>query len=827
MLNKIKLITFLLLIMQFVVAQEVNIENYSVDVNGCVQLTVNSTNNRYYILQMRHHPDSAFTQATSLTIGQSGTTIITEPLKAYPQNHYRVLEYSLSAPGDFDNDGLDDITEFNGMPFGAPFNNAGTLSEQNGLISLNSFAAFQNVSTENNTAPWLEYLNDMEFVKFIILDFYSNNPKLYFINSNTYSLHEQFANFLGVNHLSPTIEKGQILYNPNLLANNGKLGVYAFNFTNNEAQDFAVVQRTQELLAANMPYLKNNLSYFITENNEQNYQDNITLYQNSRVPVIFESDVYAGVNYWGLNQAEGYGFLKLMSPGEVPNSREIVLYEVLPNSLPRVGGIITSMPQTPLSHVNLRAIHDNIPNAFIRNPLSIDTITNLLNHYIYFKTNQSNYEIREATLEEVNAWHENKRPVTEQMPPLNLSYKHYLPLDAIHFEMYDGFGAKVANIATMRTFGFPNGTIPDGYGVPFYYYQEFMKYNGLFNQATEMMKDSAFIHDRSVRDAKLAAFRQAIKNSSMPDWMMLELDTLQHSFPIGTSIRCRSSTNNEDLPGFSGAGLYDSKTHKPNEGHLSKTIKGVYASLWNLRAFEEREFYRVNHFVASMGVLLHPNFKDEKVNGVGVSADPIYFTDSTFYFNSQLGEELITNPQSTYPEELLMKLNKDGTTMRSVIQYSSLIGYDSLLMTESQLNLLYGYLTIIHKKFAVLYHADNNPTFAMDIEYKIDSTNRLIIKQARPWVSYEPFSNTVAGKSCDFILFPNPTSDFITLDCLDCGITKVEIYDFNGRLVLKNEFDPMNYELKPLSISNLSNGIYILTGSIDGKRCRSKRFMKL
>ena len=30
--------------------------------------------------------------------------------------------------------------------------------------------------------------------------------------------------------------------------------------------------------------------------------------------------------------------------------------------------------------------------------------------------------------------------------------------------------------------------------------------------------------------------------------------------------RCRSSTNNEDLVGFNGAGLYDSFTHRPDEG---------------------------------------------------------------------------------------------------------------------------------------------------------------------------------------------------------------------------------------------------------------------
>jgi hypothetical protein len=65
-----------------------------------------------------------------------------------------------------------------------------------------------------------------------------------------------------------------------------------------------------------------------------------------------------------------------MTLNETPGSRDIVLYDALPNSLPRVGGIITSVIQTPLSHDNLSAIQDDFPNAYIKDHLSIHSINN-------------------------------------------------------------------------------------------------------------------------------------------------------------------------------------------------------------------------------------------------------------------------------------------------------------------------------------------------------------------------------------------------------------------------------------------------------------------
>lgn len=818
--------------LQFIVmigaAQEIPILKRTINSNGQAQLHINSKPNHYYILKVKRKTPIGFEIPTSLTIAKSNTSILTEPLAAIPIEDYQVLEYSISSPADTDGDGIDDITEYNNTPNQNPINAAPSIDFTDGIVQIDSFTTFKKLSIRKDWVQFSEYLNGLGFFKFIITDFKTSHPKIYFINTNIHDLHKSFADKIGIDYLGDQVRKGQIVYHPTSIANNGTLGTFAFNYTGGHGDDFEAVQRTHELLAANMPFLKNNLSYFVTDESNDEYQRDIDSFNNSRIPVLLEADVYADVDYWGLNQAEGFGFFRKMGLDEIPSSKDIVLYDALPNVLPRVGGIMTSVIQTPLSHVNLRAIQNKVPNAFIRDPLSIDSIANLLDHYIYFKVEQDKYTIREASLEEVNAWFEEIRPAKEQSPPLNLCLKEILPLSNIGFKLYDAFGAKCANIAAMRTFNFPEGTIPNGYGIPFYYYQEFMKYNGFFEEAKQLIERKDFRADRKIRDSLLNEFRKKIRAAEMPNWIMSDLTDLQNSFPTTTSIRCRSSTNNEDLPGFNGAGLYTSKTQHPHEGHISKSIKQIYASLWNLRAFEERDFYRINHFMASMGVLCHPNFEEELANGVGVSTDPLYNTNSTFYLNTQIGEELITNPDSNArPEEILLDRVSVSSNNYIVLQRSNLVKEDSTILSERHLGEMREYLTVIHDEFAKLYNAEGNETFAMDIEYKITKDNKLSIKQARPWVSYIIKKRTTPPDTYNVKLYPNPASDCISMDCKDCDLARLTIMNLSGKLLKSQIVEKDNSQHLRMHISDLSPGIYILSGYLENnKRVGSVKFLK-
>lgn len=167
------------------------------------------------------------------------------------------------------------------------------------------------------------------------------------------------------------------------------------------------------------------------------------------------------------------------------------------------------------------------------------------------------------------------------------------------------------------------------------------------------------------------------------------------------------------------------------------TIKLV----WNFRAFEERDFYRIDHFVTAMGVLAHPNFDMERVNGIAVTKNLFDENVKGNYINAQVGESQVANPDpGAVPDELIVietvistdpqKLGRETIFIRH--SNISLMGQD--VMTEPQIDDLINHLERINHHFRVVYEREGDAEFAMDVEFKIDRENRLAIKQARPWV---------------------------------------------------------------------------------------------
>ena len=604
---------------------------------------------------------------------------------------------------------------------------------KDGAATVPDRETFENLSYQGTEVRIDTQLTGIEFVKFQIENTHTQNPQLYFMNTETHRSHGSFMGVAGLGRGQGQM-RGVLSYRPLFTAPNGEPGVYTFEFNPNDAFPFDEIKLAHDLLVAKMPILKNRLGYCPLWGAISIYNQEKAHYDAAEFPVYFEDDLYANIGYLPLNQAESFGRLRMLEIDERPSPRDIVICKVLPNEMSRVAGVITGVRQTPLSHVNLRAIQDKVPNAFIDKAWENKEIAPLIGKYVYYAVNADGFDIREATRKEVEAHFSDLRPATAQKPERDLSATKILPLDDIGFTDASRFGVKTANVATLRTLEFPEETVPNGYGVPFYFYDAFMKHNGFYAAAESLLKDSGFQSNYDAREIGLEKFRARIEKGEMPMWMMDALSELQNVFPEGTSLRCRSSTNNEDLPGFSGAGLYDSYTHHPNEGYLSKSIKQVFASLWNFRAFEAREFYRIDHFTTAMGVLVHPNFSGELANGVAVTDDVVYQTVGNYYLNTQVGENLVTNPEGqSVPEEVLLDW-WDSTTYR-VVTTSNQATDNKRILTDTYLRDLSRYLAAIHNKFDQLYAPTSRRSdFAMEIEFKITSEGKLSIKQARPWV---------------------------------------------------------------------------------------------
>ena len=703
-----------------------------------VPAIVESTTGEYFVLYVRPALDSVREFPVSVTLGEDGTTTLTEQLSPLPKEHYRVEKFLIADPADIDNDCIDDITEL-GDPVGMnPLNPARAVPFRDGAVAIPDRETFEALSYKGRDVPNHPRLQDLEFVKFYIIGVATDNMGIYFMNTETHRLHPDFGDAIGL-WSDPLWGQGymggEIIYHPNVVAPDGSLGVYLYQFQPMDAYPFGHVARSYEVLAASMPLLDDNLAYYpMPRRALPLYHRERALYDGSRINVVLREDILPDVPFLPLNVGEGYGFLRLMSLEERPDPRDVVIYETIPNELSRVAGLITTVPQTPLSHVNLRAVQDGVPNAFIRDALDDGDIADLIGRYVHYSVTADGYSIRAATPAEVEAHFAASRPPGTQTPERDLTVTRITGLDDIGFDDWNAFGVKAANVAVLRTLGFPDGTVPDGFAVPFYFYDEFMKHNGFYDDIEEMLEDPDFQSDYDTQEKELRKLRKKIKQGETPDWIIDALEEMHATYPEGQSLRYRSSTNNEDLPGFSGAGLYDSKTQDPEETEedgIDKSIKGVWASLWNFRAFTEREFHRIDHLATAMGVLVHPNYSDELANGVAVSFDPIYETDGSYYVNTQLGEDLVTNPDAhSVPEEILLDLSGSYTTLVTSNQAPP----GQLLMSDAQIDQLRRHLQDIHDHFEGLYNPGPDEPFAMEIEFKITSDDVLSIKQARPWV---------------------------------------------------------------------------------------------
>ncbi len=681
---------------------------------------------------------------TPVDLGHSSTNPLklTDSTLPSSDGFYRIEQIPLAFSRDTDGDGRLDIIEFSANH---ALNAADPIPTLDGDIFLSTQARFDDLSKRDNF-PGAQNVKE---VKFLITNI-RTNPELYFFNINRNQHHYDFAinvlnfprnynAFTSQTYISNTNRRnlaGSLVSHDNYTAPDGTKGIYTLEFWPTDPVAFEFIELAYDIISRNAPFMTRLAYHAPSETQRKVQRDNQDLFDASSIHTIETDELFSSTTFQPMNQQEAFGRLVASTGTETLSARDIVIFKNLPNDLTYVSGIITEIPQTPLSHVNLKAQQNNTPNAYIADAENHPDIAPLIGQNVFYRVTAEGFEIRAATQLEVETYFESIRPTQPSFPERDLSEKEIRPLWFIGFNDSNAYGGKAANVAQL---GSVIGDIaPSGWAIPFYFYDEFMKHNGFYTEAQTMLADLEFQTDPVTREAMLKAFRSRIKKeSTMPLWMYEALTTLQNDFPDDLTPRLRSSANAEDSTSFNGAGLYDSYTHHDDEGHISKSVKQVWASLWNYRAYEEREFYRIDHLASAMGILVHTNQKNEQANGVAVARNIFDPNWEGYYFNIQKGEDLVTNPEAnSIPEELLAaKLFGNSQFELQYIRYSNQVEEGETVLTREQVLELVDHLQDINTQFANLYGQRFNPDFAMEIEFKITESGELSIKQARPYVN--------------------------------------------------------------------------------------------
>jgi hypothetical protein len=513
-------------------------------------------------------------------------------------------------------------------------------------------------------------------------------------------------------------------------------------------------------------------------------RDSLEFLNQRGLRLLSSEELYGEREVQILNEGEAYGILRMMSPEEldtaVVSAGDILVLTRLPNTLPIVGGTITGEWQTPLAHVNLMARSRGTPNIALRNVTQNEEIQSFLGQPVHFTVNDGSYSLSESTLEEVEEFLLTRRP-EPFMPEYNDSAIGLKRNSEIGFLWRNFFGVKAANNAELYNFleevGEPLGISdmgPYGMAVPFSWYSSYMNENhvsgelcaqaysdcvgegrhySVCREAQEICEDfsgltfreygealeslTSFQVDAGFREAVLAGLRFLIEEGTLSAEKSEQLDNMVSELFGHDKIRMRSSTNAEDLEGFSGAGLYTSVSGNDYEGGVlrkaSERILKVWASVWNWKAYEERSFWNIDHASVRMGVAINRAYDDEQVNGVIITENLINPAVPGLYMNAQLGEVSVTNPEGGELPEISALVYGDGwIPSQQILQYSSLSPSHSLL-TNSELQLLYDFSHVIQGHFQDLY---NQQDLVLDMEFKLLAPNRkLFFKQVRPYVN--------------------------------------------------------------------------------------------
>lgn len=503
-----------------------------------------------------------------------------------------------------------------------------------------------------------------------------------------------------------------------------------------------------------------------------------------------ESEVYS--------EGTGYGTLVIVPADQrlvEYGPRDVLVLESAPNDIGVVSGLITSQPQNLHSHVNLRLDEKDIPNVRIPNATESPLLLGLEGRLVRLEADGSRVEIMPASLDDAQAWWDAHRPDVGQ-PDADLSVTEISEFEGLESGDADAFGVKATNLAELSNQFAPDHA-PSGFAIPFAAYVRHVEDHGIDVLIDDFLGDSRRHTDSEYRRDALDDIRDAIRDAPIEAGLVVEIEELVRRW-LGedaetTRLRFRSSTNVEDLEALTGAGLYDSRSgclgddlddddlgpsaclsedeasvlreqmssrQAELEAHperiwlvdiiadlegdlteekpIARAIPRVWRSLWNDRAWEEREYYGIDHSRAFMGIAVNPSFALERINAVVLTNLEIESAAPLYRMVSQVGSESVVRPAdpTAVAEVRSVRRGSDGELQDDTVWVHSNLADDETLWSAGNFETLMTVVFAVHDYFSGVVYEDDE--IQLDMEIKMTADGRVIVKQVRPYVRGGP-----------------------------------------------------------------------------------------
>ncbi|MDX6406490.1 MAG: rifampicin phosphotransferase [Blastocatellia bacterium] len=447
-----------------------------------------------------------------------------------------------------------------------------------------------------------------------------NGNRIYYINTKRYKFHKDF-----INGTYLSLERGQVFFENNYLKANRRfiLGTIAYQTPVRrwtfEFWEGDLIPPEQISLASELI----NKSFFTPVAFKPNSSRQEEASESLDLQRVLQRDISKEQDYQALNVAKTLGRIhvipKLDEHVEIGFNEILVLDEV-PISLPPIAGIITGKPSTPLSHINLLAKGWGVPNVYIKNAQELFKQYN--GWWVEFDARRDTYTIKQADNNALNEYQKRLKERLDVMKPRSdLTVKALASLSEQRASSSIAYGAKSANLGELIRAHLPGVAIPPGFTIPFFYYDQFLKENKLDDAIYQMLNDQKFVHDPAYRREYLTKMRQQIQQGTLNGQLRAEVLRRLHAEFSGKGMFARSSTNSEDLPNFSGAGLYSTAPNIRGDEQMIDAIRFVWASVWNYEAYEARERAGIDHMKIYMAVLIQEGINSDS-SGVMITADP-------------------------------------------------------------------------------------------------------------------------------------------------------------------------------------------------------------